>query len=120
MENTKQFKEKLEKEKELLLAEMAPLGKKDSTTGEREAVLDSEEFSSGESDEADKADMAEDQEERNATLDVLEARLVEVEAALAQIADGRYGVCTVCGKPIEEARLMANPAAPTCVTHMEG
>jgi len=119
MENIKQFKEKLEKEKELLLKEMGPLGKKDKTTGKWEAVLPSEEFSSGESDEADKADVVEEYEETNATLDVLEERLAEVEKALTKIEDGSYGICSVCGKQIEEARLLANVAAPTCIEHKE-
>ncbi|MHB1118151.1 MAG: TraR/DksA family transcriptional regulator [Minisyncoccota bacterium] len=59
--------------------------------------------------------------EENAAVEVeLEARLLEVDAALARIESGAYGICRVCGKPIEEARLVANPAAPTCIEHREG
>lgn len=43
------------------------------------------------------------------------ARLAEVDAALARIAAGSYGVCTACGRPIPPARLDARPAAATCV-----
>lgn len=44
-----------------------------------------------------------------------EARLAEIEGALARVADGTYGVCTVCGRPIPPDRLDARPAAATCV-----
>lgn len=42
-------------------------------------------------------------------------RLAEVDAARARIADGSYGVCAVCGRPIPPARLEARPTARTCV-----
>jgi len=50
----------------------------------------------------------------------LEARLLEVDSALARIEAGTYGICRVCGEAIEDARLHANPAAPTCIAHREG
>jgi DnaK suppressor protein len=44
-----------------------------------------------------------------------EAHLVEIDAALARVADGTYGVCAVCGRPIPEGRLEVRPTATTCV-----
>ena len=44
-----------------------------------------------------------------------EAHLAEIDAALVRVADGTYGVCTVCGRPIPEERLAVRPAATTCV-----
>jgi DnaK suppressor protein len=41
--------------------------------------------------------------------------LAEVDAALARVADGTYGVCERCGGPIPEGRLEARPVARTCV-----
>jgi DnaK suppressor protein len=41
--------------------------------------------------------------------------LDEVEAAAARIADGTYGVCETCGRPIPAERLEARPVARTCV-----
>ena len=38
-----------------------------------------------------------------------------VQAALARLDDGTYGMCTVCGKPIAPERLEAVPWAATCV-----
>ncbi len=43
--------------------------------------------------------------------------LREVEAAVARLAAGTYGVCEVCGRPIGVARLDARPTARTCVEH---
>src|SRR3989338_2393926 len=59
--------------------------------------------------------------ENNAAIEVeLEARLLEVDAALVRMEANNYGVCRVCNNPIEEARLHANPAAATCIAHREG
>lgn len=71
---------------------------------------------------ADPNDVADSLEafEGNAAIEVeLEARMLEVDAALARIEAGTYGMCRICGMEIEEARLHANPAAPTCIAHRE-
>ena len=44
-----------------------------------------------------------------------EVHLEEVAAALERVADGRYGICAVCGEEIDPARLEARPVARTCV-----
>jgi DnaK suppressor protein len=44
-----------------------------------------------------------------------EERLGEIDAALARIDAGTYGVCVVCGEPIPAGRLEARPAARSCV-----
>jgi DnaK suppressor protein len=44
-----------------------------------------------------------------------EERLEQVDAALARVADGSYGVCTTCGRPIPAERLQVRPTATTCV-----
>jgi RNA polymerase-binding transcription factor DksA len=44
-----------------------------------------------------------------------ERQLAEVEAALARLADGSYGTCAVCERPIPRARLAVRPTARTCV-----
>jgi DnaK suppressor protein len=41
--------------------------------------------------------------------------LDEVDAALARLRDGTYGICQACGKPIGAARLEAMPAARFCI-----
>ena len=41
--------------------------------------------------------------------------LGEIDAALARIDAGTYGICTNCGKPIGEERLEALPWASLCI-----
>ena len=45
------------------------------------------------------------------------AGLDQIEAALARLAGGTYGTCTVCGEPIAEGRLEARPWTPFCILH---
>jgi DnaK suppressor protein len=41
--------------------------------------------------------------------------LGEIDAALARIDDGTYGICQACGKPIDVERLEALPWATLCI-----
>ena len=41
--------------------------------------------------------------------------LGEVDAAIARVEAGTYGVCERCGQPVGAARLDALPAARTCI-----
>jgi RNA polymerase-binding transcription factor DksA len=50
-----------------------------------------------------------------ALLDQAQARLADVDAALARSAAGEYGRCTDCGRDIAPERLAARPQAPTCI-----
>jgi RNA polymerase-binding transcription factor DksA len=43
------------------------------------------------------------------------ANLAELDDALARLADGTYGVCASCGRPIPPERLAARPATTVCV-----
>lgn len=43
--------------------------------------------------------------------------ILAIDAALQRIADGTYGTCEVCGRPIPEGRLRAVPTATTDVEH---
>jgi DnaK suppressor protein len=47
----------------------------------------------------------------------LHRRLAQVDAALARVAAGTYGVCAVCGDPIAPARLEARPTTDRCIRH---
>jgi RNA polymerase-binding protein DksA len=50
-----------------------------------------------------------------ALLDQARRRLADVEAALERWDAGRYGICENCGRPIAADRLVARPAARTCI-----
>lgn len=67
------------------------------------------------------ADVASELLERSVDFSVLEmteAALKEVEAALRRLEKGKYGICEVCGEPIDEARLEILPEARYCVEHV--
>ena len=50
-----------------------------------------------------------------ALLSRLRQHLAQIDAALLRLADGSYGTCASCGRPIGAARLAARPAAITCI-----
>jgi RNA polymerase-binding transcription factor DksA len=52
-----------------------------------------------------------------AKLEVIRQQLAEVEHALGKFAQGTYGLCEVCGKPIPLARLRALPWARNDTEH---
>ena len=109
---------RLMEEKATLERQLSEIGVKDETTEDWEAVPEQGE---AEADENDLADRAEDFEERTATLNTLESRLKEIIHALGKLekADGTFGICEISGEEIEEDRLRANPAARTCISHID-
>ncbi len=48
----------------------------------------------------------------------LHALLGEVDAALARIDAGTYGICEVCHDPVETDRLIADPLVRFCLDHL--
>ena len=46
-------------------------------------------------------------------------QLAQIDAAMARLHSGSYGLCEVCGEPIAPARLEARPTARTCVAHVQ-
>ena len=118
MLDKKKIKEKLEKERDILLEQMKDMGKLNPETGEWEATP--EERDSRESDQNDMADRFEDFEERSSMIRDLGARLNNILSALKRITRETFGRCEVCKKDIENARMDANPAARTCKKHLEG
>jgi RNA polymerase-binding transcription factor DksA len=114
--NTDAHKDTLTEELATLTEELSQLATKD------EAGIwhaDPEDIDPSESDENTVADRFENYEEKSALVQTLATRLSEVETALGAIAHGGYGICRVCANPIEEARLAANPAATTCMKHLD-
>jgi DnaK suppressor protein len=64
---------------------------------------------------ADSAAATAERSEILAFIDSARDRLADVEAALAKMDEGTYGICEVCGKEISEARLEARPLSVRCV-----
>ena len=65
--------------------------------------------------DAEGATIAFERSQVDALVRQAEAHMEEITAALERVTDGRYGICAVCGEPIDPARLEARPVARTCV-----
>lgn len=110
------FQEKLTAEKALLEDELKSIAHQ-NPSGDWEATpLPASNESLG--DDGDQASAVEDFESKIARLNSLETRYEQVVNAIDRIQNGTYGVCLKSGKPIEEDRLEANPAAETCKAMM--
>src|SRR5271154_5825224 len=118
MLDKKKIKEKLEKERDILLVELKDMGKLNAETGEWEATPEEMDFP--ESDQNDMADRFEDFESRSSMIKALEPRLKDVLHALKALNRESFGKCEVCRNEIEADRLEANPAATTCKKHLNG
>lgn len=55
------------------------------------------------------------QMERSVAAEQLQSASVEIDRALAKLAEGTYGRCDSCGEEIAPERLEALPAATLCV-----
>jgi len=118
-------KEFIENSKELLNKELITLEEELSTIGRTnpDNPMDWEARPEGldsiaQADPNSRADHIEDYEKNVAIVNQLEARLNHVKEALSRIEEGTYGTCSVDGKEIEAERLIANPAADTCIEHI--
>jgi RNA polymerase-binding transcription factor DksA len=119
MTNTNNLKSKLLEEKARLEGELSSVGHRNpEIAGDWEPSAPN--LNNPTADVNDVADSMEAFEGNSAIEVELEARLLEIDAALARIDAGAYGVCRICGEKIEAARLEANPSAPTCIAHREG
>ena len=66
-------------------------------------------------DSAEQAQERENDEVVDAIGNETAASIREIQEALDRIAEGTYGECEACGKPIAEGRLKAIPEATRCV-----
>jgi len=113
----------INKFKELLLAEKKEIEKTLSSLGIQNSKNPSEwepRYPDLNATPADKNDMADEVEEFDNALGIestLEEKLHDIDAALEHIQNGTYGTCEKGGEAISEQRLLANPAARTCIEH---
>jgi len=117
MIETTHFKKELESELATLETELSSIGRRNpDNNNDWEAIPSDTERSA---DENDVADNIESYEENTAVLKHLEIRYNQVKKALERIENGAYGICEVGQEEIEKERLEANPAATTCIKHLE-
>lgn len=64
---------------------------------------------------ADMATVTYDRELDQGLEEGVQQTVEQIDAALARIKDGTFGVCEVCGKPIAPERLQAIPWALRCI-----
>lgn len=114
---TTEIKQALEERLKTITNDLSQIAVYHAPSDDWEAIPDPTELT--EADENSEADAVEDWNERRSTLAALETEYRNVKRALAKIANGTYGYCEVSGAPIEANRLAANPAARTCVKHMD-
>ncbi|MGQ0849479.1 MAG: TraR/DksA family transcriptional regulator [Actinomycetota bacterium] len=106
--NTESVRAVLEQARARLVRQLAELGSEEN--GElRSDVMFGESF-------ADAAAATAERTEVLGLIDTLKGQLDGVDAALARIASGKYGICANCGKPIDPARLEAKPESVLCVS----
>lgn len=111
------FKKNLEDELLLLEKELEDVGRR-NPDNKADWEAEPEEMNIDSADANEVADNIEEFEGNAAVLKDLEIRYNDIKDALAKIENGTYGICEISGDPIEEDRLIANPAARTCKKHM--
>jgi len=104
-------------EREALLAEQARARERVAVLEREFAGLAEAASSAGTDDEHDPegATLAFERQHAAALLEAAREQVAAINAALERLADGRYGICDQCGRPIGEDRLAARPAARTCI-----
>jgi len=103
--------------REALLAEQARARERVAALEREFAGLAEAASLAGTDDEHDPegATLAFERQHAAALLEAAREQVAAINAALERLADGRYGICDQCGRPIGEDRLAARPAARTCI-----
>ncbi len=117
MANFETYREKLEAELQTLARALSELGIHNPEVDE-DWIATPDEPAATEADDSIVAERTEDWIGEQAETAELEARYNNVKRALTKLKEGTYGTCEICNKPIEVDRLEANPAARTCITHL--
>lgn len=118
MKNTEKYKDLLAKEKQQLEIDLDSLGHRSQATVDHWETKP-EQMDTDQAEVTELADAVEAFGENTYVLKRLQERYDNVLAALKALEDGSYGLCRVCRKEIEKARLEANPAALTCIEHRD-
>lgn len=105
--DTARVRHELDEERTRLLHQLDELGATD--TGELRGDVD---YGDG---FADAGAATAERTERLGLAETLKSQLDAVDAALARIESGGYGICVSCGNPIPPARLEARPSSIRCV-----
>jgi len=111
-------KKEIEDLRELLRSERADLAAQLATIEENSFAASQSDLSGEVAFDDETADAGTATFERERDLSIEEnARdlMAKIDRALERMADGSYGVCERCGKPIEKARIRALPYVDLCI-----
>ena len=112
----KEFKEKLEKQKEILEKELSRFAKKDKKLeGDWDTIYPKADGATGSSALEDAADQVEAYANLLPIEYSMELRLQDVGLALKRIEKAEYGFCEKCKKSINIKRLKVFPEARFCI-----
>jgi RNA polymerase-binding transcription factor DksA len=111
--NTNTAVERLMEERSRLLELRATTEASGTEEGGQQDSLS--ELSSVDQHPADQGTETLEREQSLSILEQLDAQLVDVDRALKRVDSGDYGKCEACGRPIDEERLKARPAARYCI-----
>ena len=106
-----QHAEALERERQETLQRLASLT--DDFAG---VVAASRDSNADDEHDPEGATIAFERSQLDALANQARGHLAEIDAAVARLEDGTYGVCERCGRPIGDARLRARPVARACIT----
>lgn len=109
-------KEALLAKKQRVVEELSTIAIYHADTDDWEAKVDTSDLETADDDLI--GDSLEAAEEQVATLALLETDYRNIVRALDKLEAGNYGICEICSGTIEADRLLVNPAARTCKTHM--
>ena len=87
--------------------------------GTPELQADGVELSAVDQHPADQATETFERERAQTIVEQIDARIEEVDSALARVDRGTFGLCEVCGENIPEERLAARPEVRYCIVHQE-
>jgi|OM-RGC.v1.027681970 DnaK suppressor protein len=116
MHDPKELAFRLEAELATVTTELEAIARYNHETTDWVAIPDTEE--TPEADPTNEADSVEEWNARRALMPQLETRWRNLRLALSKFDNGTYGICEISGEPIETERLEANPAARTCLKHL--
>lgn len=117
MNNYSSQQEVLKKQNDDVISQLDNIAILDTATGDW--IIRTDDIDHTETDENSQADAAEEADERISILAELENRYRGILHALKKIEGRTYGTCEISGENIEAGRLLANPAARTCIAHMD-
>ncbi len=106
-----EIKNNLAAERKRLESELAGFAKKDLTIKDNYRS----EFPEFGNDDDENANEVAEYSDRLSLEHALEKQLQDVNKALENIQNGKYGICNHCGEPIDGQRLKIRPTSSSCV-----